>query len=324
MGEGCSEDVVISSLTEAGIEELEPVVSYEEGPSFYSSLNLTREECPNLNEVLESLAERGALRKSKVGSLPSCPNCGSFKLMPRFKCPVCDSTKIRRVEAVTHLPCGFVAPAEDFTVGESLRCPKCGRMLRAIGVDYNRLSGVILCEDCGKISLSPKLSFECADCGTRSNERELVLKPIYKYEVVREKLLAMRPLLEEVVRILRERGVDVISPREVLGLSGIVHRFSMSIGGEGEHLIDLVQSESPVSEDKVLSLFGKMVDSHSTEATLIAVPKASEGAKAIARSFNINLIEASSPEEAASKILSGLDGKPLRARGGVSAQFLSQ
>ncbi|MCS7102883.1 MAG: hypothetical protein NZ992_03255 [Candidatus Korarchaeum sp.] len=314
METSCPEERVVTLLIEARVKELEPVISYENGPSFYSSLNLTEEDCPNLNGVLESLVEKGALRKSKVGSLPSCPNCGSFRLMPKFICPVCESINIRRADAVTHLPCGFVATAEEFNSGDSLRCPKCGKMLRAIGVDYNRLSGVILCESCGKISLSPRLLFECADCRTKASERELVLKPIYKYEVLMDKLLAMRPMLDEVVRILREMEFEVTSPKELVGLSGIVHKFSLSAKGEDEHLIDLVQSENVVSEDKMLSLFGKMVDSFSNEATLVAIPKASEGAKALAKSFKINLIEASSPEEVASKIAERLRRKPSRER----------
>ncbi len=316
MKERCSEEGIVALLLKSGIRELEPTISYEGGPGFHSPLNLAEGECPNLNELLESLAEKGALRRSRIGSLPSCPSCHSFRLMVRFTCPVCGSTNVRRVDAIAHLPCGFVAPAEDFSVGDSLRCPNCGKALRAMGVDYNRLSGVVICEDCGKISLSPKLLFECADCGTRSSENELMLRPIYKYEVLREKLLAMRPLADEVARILRESGLEVISSREIIGISGIAHRFSLSVKGEeGEHLIDVAQGDSPVSEDRVLSLFGKMMDTYLNETTLVAVPKASEGAKVLAKSFNINLIEATSPEEAASKISDHLSSRGLSGRG---------
>jgi len=312
MTEGCAERI-ISLLLNLEARELEPEISYEDGPSFHSALGISKEECPNLNELLESLAEEGLLRRHKVGSLPACPNCGSFRLMVRFTCPVCGSINVRRVDAISHLACGFVAPAEEFGSGDSLRCPKCGRALRALGVDYNRLSRVILCEECGRISLSPKLSFECADCGKQSSEAELSLRAVYKYEVLRERILSRAPVTEEIARILRARGFEVMSPREVLGLSGIVHRFSMSarMGGD-EHLVDVVQGEGQVGEDKVLSLFGKMVDSQSTEATLVAIPRASEGAKALARSFNINLIEAESPEDAASKISERLIGPKRR------------
>lgn len=310
----CSEEDLISLLLERGIKEIEPSLSYERGPEYYSSLGLREEDCPNLSELLESLSEKGLLNKHKIGSVPSCPNCGSFRLIVKLSCPVCGSTNIRRVDAITHLLCGHLAPAEEFSVGDALKCPKCGKPLRAIGVDYNRLSGVVVCEECGNISLSPKLELKCSDCGAVLSDRELSLKPVYKYEVNIEKLIASKPVLSELVRNLREAGLGVESPKQVMGVSGILHKFSLSVKDfdDRELMIDVVQGEKPVTEDKVLALFGKMVDSHISEATLVAVPKATEEAKALAKSFNIDLIEASNSDEAAEKILNRLAGNSLR------------
>ncbi len=299
---GCLEKV-LTLLVEKNLKEISPTINYLHGPDFHEALGLSRDECPDLSEVLETLVEEGVLRKHKVGSIPSCPSCGSFKLMVRLTCPVCGSINIRKVDSITHLACGFTAPSDKFEYGDLLRCPSCGKTLKALGVDYGRFTDAILCDDCGKLSFSPRVIFECSDCGTVSTEKELSLKPVYRYEVVSERLLARRPIAADVVRLLRERGFDVKAPKEVIGLSGVVHRFSLAArrGGK-EHIIDIVRSNEAVDEYRILALFGKMMDSSLKKAILIAIPKASENAKTLAGSLGIRVIEASCLDEVIDKI----------------------
>ena len=310
----CDEKSVISLLLKLDINELRPLISYEKGPSYHEVLGISEEECPNLTDILESLARKGVLKKVKVGTIPSCPKCGSHRIMVKFLCPVCGSTNIRRVDAIVHLPCGYTAPVEKFVSGGTLVCPKCGKKLKAIGVDYNKLRDVILCEDCGKVSLAPKLMFECADCGAVFGEKDVALKPIYGYRVLKEKLLSFRPIIGELTVILKEKGLEVTTPKEVLGRSGIIHTFSMSVkeGRGPEHLIDVVQREDAVSDKDALLVVAKKMDTHAPHITLVAMPRASEKAKALARGFNINVVEASDVEEAASKIVGQVKGKPGR------------
>mgnify|MGYP000485011131 CR=1 FL=1 len=304
-----SADMLIDLLLKKGVREIEPRLDYDYGVSYYESLGVSREDFPDLNDILIELERKGILRGTRVGTILVCPNCGSHKLIPRLLCPICDSPNVRRVEAIHHLTCNFIAPSDVFSTGELLRCPNCGKPLRAIGVDYNKYQKVIYCENCKKVSISPKLLFICSDCGESMDESELDLKPLFRYEVIEERLL--KPSLERAISEgLGRRGMEVKHPSEVIGASGLTQRFSLSVkGGDSERFIDVVESSEGVGEEKVLALFGKLFDISAKGGVLIAIPRATREAKTLAKSLNIEIVEASNLDEALNKLYTLLRGK---------------
>lgn len=303
-----SADALIDMLLKEGVKEIEPKLDYDYGVSYYESLGVSPEDFPNLNDILSELERKGILKGIRVGTMLVCPNCGSHKLIPRLLCPICDSPNIRRVEAIHHITCNFIAPSDMFSEGELLRCPNCGKPLRAIGVDYNKYKRVIYCENCKKVSMSPKLIFICSNCGEHMYEDELDLKPLLKYEVIEERLL--KPSIERAISEgLRRRDLEVKHPSEVIGASGLTQRFSLSVRGEdSERFIDVVESSEGVGEEKVLALFGKLFDISAKGGVLVAIPRATQEAKTLAKSLNIEIIEASNLDEALKKLYSLLSG----------------
>ena len=295
-------DMLIDLLLKKGVKEIEPKLDYDYGVSYYESLGISRDDFPNLNDILIELERKGILKGTKVGTIPTCPNCGSHKLILRLLCPICDSQNIRRVEAIHHISCNFTAPSDMFSSGEILKCPNCGKPLRAIGVDYNKYQNVIYCENCKRVSISPKLIFICSDCGESMSESELDLKPLLRYEVIEERLL--KPSLERAISEgLERRGVEVKHPSEVIGASGLTQRFSLSVkGGDSERFIDIVESSEGVGEEKVLALFGKLFDISARGGVLVAIPRATQEAKTLAKSLNIEIVEASNLDEALMKL----------------------
>lgn len=61
----CDEKSIISLLLKLDINELRPFISYERGPTYHEVLGISEEECPNLTDILESLARKGVLKKGK-------------------------------------------------------------------------------------------------------------------------------------------------------------------------------------------------------------------------------------------------------------------
>lgn len=293
---------LLDLLLDRRVKAVVPKLDHCYGVSYHESLGVAREEFPDLNDALSELEKRGALKSVKVGTYLACPECGSHRLIPKFFCPVCGSQDVKWVEAIHHIPCGFIAPLEAFSAGGLLKCPKCGKPLKAIGVDYNRYHRVIFCENCKNVSIFPKLVFICFDCGKSASERELDIKPLLRYDVIEERLLRL-PFERAVSEKLEEMGVKVEHPRWVIGRSGLVHRFSFSVKKDStEHLIDVIEEKNGVNEDKVLAMFGKLFDSAAKSGILIAVPRATQNAKSLAERLNIKVVEASDLNEILEKL----------------------
>jgi len=109
---------------------------------------------------------------------------------------------------------------------------------------------------------------------------------------------------------LGRRGMEVKHPSEVIGASGLTQRFSLSVkGGDSERFIDVVESSEGVGEEKVLALFGKLFDISAKGGVLIAIPRATREAKTLAKSLNIEIVEASNLDEALNKLYTLLRGK---------------
>jgi hypothetical protein len=104
-----------------------------------------------------------------------------------------------------------------------------------------------------------------------------------------ESTLSLRKKLTE---FLQKRGYKVESPAMLKGQSGTEHTFDMAAEINGKRtLIDIVTAAEFVTELEVIAFFAKSLDVEHTDSILVAVPKATEHAKALALTYNIDLIE---------------------------------
>ncbi len=114
--------------------------------------------------LLERLAQAGLLKRRFFDRLHVCGDCGSSRLAAREVCTGCESPRLRDEPLIHHYRCGYQGPRSQYEDERSLVCPKCNRVLRHYGLDYDAPGHIKLCGQCGVSSSEPLVNFRCADC----------------------------------------------------------------------------------------------------------------------------------------------------------------
>lgn len=135
----------------------------------------------NVFDVLGFLEGQRLLAGEFVDRSHHCGHCGSAFLNFRESCPQCHSANLQVEDLIHHFRCAHVAPMEDFQQGGGLRCPKCERELRQIGVDYDKPSSVYICSDCRHTTQDPETSTLCYQCGSVAAPERLGQRTIKSY-----------------------------------------------------------------------------------------------------------------------------------------------
>lgn len=183
-------DLVLWGIVEDITPTLDPDVGYTYCPALRER---GISECEGLEEVLKELAREGILKAEPFDKMAVCGRCGSHKLIIRPVCPYCGSIRFEKVVIIEHLPCGYSGPETDFlTPTGDLVCPKCGKRLKAIGVDYLKTADLYHCLDCGEFFSLPEMRFICMNCGKNNTSKDLRFLEVYRYRVVPEKVRSIK------------------------------------------------------------------------------------------------------------------------------------
>ena len=149
----------------------------------------TRDEFIRFNYSLEEL---GYVRKAGfVERLHVCPHCRNSQLFYMEACPKCQSSNLKEEPVLHHFRCANISPESTYAYDGELRCPKCRRFLRHIGVDYDRPSNVYTCKECGHAFLHTQMKVYCPVCMKKSRPSELLPQDLYSYELTHEGILAL-------------------------------------------------------------------------------------------------------------------------------------
>jgi len=249
--------------------------------------------------ILSNLYEQGILKREFHDKIFQCPKCGSFQIKLNPSCPNCKSFNLSRNNALEHLPCGHVDFEGEFKKGNQFACPKCGKELRQIGVDYLRLGVLHKCRDCNETFHETLDQLRCMKCMSIFSQAEVKEKDLYAYtlnEAMREKvLIEIRPK-RQIEDILKKWGYR-IQNSTVEGRSGTKHEFDIFAvwkSGIFEHRIAIGISiaENQVEPEEILRLFAKAHDTDAHKIIMIAVPKMSPNARFFADHYKIICIEA--------------------------------
>lgn len=134
-----------------------------------------------------SMLDLGYIRpKRKMERIHICPSCGCSHLFFVEACPTCDSSDIGMEPVIHHFRCANISPESTYMFDGTLRCPKCKRTLRHIGIDYDIPTSLYTCNNCGRHFASPKMRVTCARCHKRFSPEELQPYTIEEYEYTEE------------------------------------------------------------------------------------------------------------------------------------------
>ena len=129
--------ILLRYLFLRGLEKLEPVrdIHSRIGYSYpIAEMILPSADINECEADLRVLEDRGFLQGKFVDTIHLCDNCGFFQLNFREVCPRCRSANLVEERNIHHFRCGYIGHEAEFL---NMRCPKCRRRLKHIGVDYD-------------------------------------------------------------------------------------------------------------------------------------------------------------------------------------------
>lgn len=125
-----------------------------------------------------------------VDRIHTCPDCGESHLLFVECCPKCKSSNIHQEAIIHHFRCANISPESSYQWDGELRCPKCKKLLRHIGVDYDRPAVVYTCFECGNTFMRSNMRVVCTNCGLSTTPDQLVAVDINEYKLTNEGLKA--------------------------------------------------------------------------------------------------------------------------------------
>ncbi|MEM3596769.1 MAG: hypothetical protein QXJ53_01360 [Candidatus Bathyarchaeia archaeon] len=204
---------------------------------------------------------------------------------------------------------------EKFCKKDGLVCPKCGRELAEMDVDFRRAGVWCTCNKCGKSFDIPVTRHFCRDCQTKFTFDHAKLKDAYTYSLNEDlvKTVTMDwAILAHIGKLLEDRGFKVEIPGFFEGRSGVRHMFNLIAYNNGRKPYKVAintstsTDEKPVHEQAIIDMFAKAYDSNIEKTILIAMPKIGENGKRLANLYKIRIVEAKNPEEALEKVKDSL------------------
>lgn len=165
---------------------LTPVVDHKSHTGYHFPVVSDHYDHTNLKEMFqlfETATEKEYFRTRFVDKLHVCSSCYSSFMNFRESCPKCHSADLVTENLIHHFVCAYVGPEHDFHSGDYLVCPKCNRMLRHIGVDYDKPSLIYNCRNCSHVFQEPVMEAFCFACKKMTPIDALIDVPIYSYEL---------------------------------------------------------------------------------------------------------------------------------------------
>ena len=170
---------------------------------------LTYYDIDQMRMLLESLAQKGCIKKMNYGTVAMCPSCYSPVVMIVLSCPRCGSMKLTRKEVVKHRACGYTGYAEDYFDGIECRCPLCGAVYDTAehhdpdaedDAGFTMAESMYECDDCGSVSGKPSVTYNCVKCKTKFQSKDISFENPKGYEMIDpEKMASMREARQEAV-----------------------------------------------------------------------------------------------------------------------------
>lgn len=165
---------------------LTPVIDHKSHVGYHFPVVSDHYDHTNLKDMFqlfETATEKEYFRTRFVDKLHVCSSCYSSFLNFRESCPKCHSADLVTENLIHHFVCAYVGPEHDFHSGDYLVCPKCNRMLRHIGVDYDKPSLIYNCRNCTHVFQEPVMEAFCFACKKTNSIDALIDVPVYSYEL---------------------------------------------------------------------------------------------------------------------------------------------
>ena len=136
-----------------------------------------------LFSILDLIDNENLMEKHFVDRIHLCNRCKSSFINFRELCPRCHSADLEVSDLIHHFSCGNVDPETKYKVHDQLVCPKCKKILRHIGMDYDKPSVVHTCRVCQTTSQDPEVWGLCRYCGNDTPSERLLYRDLKSYSL---------------------------------------------------------------------------------------------------------------------------------------------
>ncbi|RLI05571.1 hypothetical protein DRO26_01845, partial [Candidatus Bathyarchaeota archaeon] len=256
---------LLYKMVNGQISEVLPVIGLED--IYYPILKQISEfNGEEGKSFLEKLNLEGYLTKHVYDKVYRCPKCRSMNLRPQLLCPKCKSVDYVQGNLIVHYVCGYIDFEERFVKPDlTLQCPKCGKTLKQIGIDYSNPGYAFKCLDCGEFFHFPFERWVCRVCNNAFQLSEAVVEDVYSYrfnEENRDKVKKAIFYVEPVIKALKEIGFSVECFCELKGKSGSVHMVDILAKNHSKELVIDVEEkgEHSVTVEDTLKFMAKFLD----------------------------------------------------------------
>ncbi len=136
----------------------------------------------DLRATLAFLANLNLLNPRFFARAHLCKACGSSRLCAFEACVKCGSGALNQEVLIHHYRCGYQTRESEFVVQRDLVCPKCRRVLKHFGVDYDKPGVAIRCESCAANMHEPQARLSVPrlrandECRRRGDDRLVLLR----------------------------------------------------------------------------------------------------------------------------------------------------
>lgn len=292
---------VVAAMLAARIVDIKPQLDFTTELGFvYPIVEQTaRVKGQEAVAIVESLTDKGILRRSFFDRLLRCHRCQSMNLRPSTHCPKCGSGDIVRGRIFEHLACNYVGVEDEFTAKGKYICPRCKLELRTVGADYLSRGVLQKCRDCGEIFSAPLIKWRCLKCSSLVAEDEIGEVNVYAYSLDEGKRNWLEFELQPKVRFLeflRQHGYKVTQNARVKGRSGAEHSIDILAtrdDGVVTHnvAIGVEIARDRIGLDRIMDFDVKVFDSGVHDKVLIIIPALGEEAAKFASYHGIKVLE---------------------------------
>ena len=178
--------ILLRYLILRGVSQLEPERDIHSATGYsypIARMILNASPYDECEADLKIMEDRGFLESEFADTVHLCSGCGSFHLNFREVCPRCRSANLAEERNIHHFRCGYVGCEDEF---RDMRCPKCRRRLKHIGVDYELPSVSFRCLGCKEGFGEALVSCLCIRCGKDSPVENAIKRVIRSYTLTPE------------------------------------------------------------------------------------------------------------------------------------------
>jgi predicted RNA-binding Zn-ribbon protein involved in translation (DUF1610 family) len=298
---------LLRSMVYGRIPELVPRISDE--VSYPTVEDITRSPKRKSEDVVRRLYEEGYLDREFYAKVYRCPLDNSMLIRPRILCPDCNSEDLVRHRLLEHVTCGHVDLERSFARDDGYLCPKDGKVLRQIDVDFRNVGTVYECSSCGCLSPVPVERWICSSSNHAFTLQEASSENVYSYRMREGRRYETKRIFEYVspfASTFRKHGFAVETFTDIVGASGIPHIVDICAhrrlaDATEMTLVNVLIGEVARSEE-VLAMYGIVLDTKVRRAVLVAIPGLDEQGKLYATELGLTVIEGEELEMADHKL----------------------